>query len=346
MKSSAHVYGLDRRPGAGSPRTPAQGAAAHAGSSAARRGRGLRARLRRRQPARDVALLRFSNVVGPDIVTPITGPAAAARAVDLRLRPPLPVRPRRRRDPLDPVRPRPRRRRHLQRGRRRPAAVERGRGDLRQAHHPTCRRSPPASPPIRCGASASTCRPSCSTLLRYGRGVDNRRLKRDGFRYEYTSAGAVAGLRRGVTSARHRRATTSPTYRYERDVELFFRPLAVGAAATNPPPSPSRSGADPAGCCTGPMSDAAGGPRSRATPGGLAGTASRTTPASGVTGGIWRVERAVVPWCASSSRRPRSRARAPRGGPARGGPCPTTRGTGTTGAARARLPRPPRRRLG
>jgi UDP-glucose 4-epimerase len=59
-------------------------------------------------------------------------------------------------------------------------------------------------------------------LLRYGRGVDNRRLKRAGFRYEHTSAGAVerfwqAGRLR-QTVGRER-----PGFVYERDVENFFR---------------------------------------------------------------------------------------------------------------------------
>ena len=59
-------------------------------------------------------------------------------------------------------------------------------------------------------------------LLRYGRGVDNRRFKAAGFAYRYTSAGAVknfAGamrLQRAVGSRR-------PSYTYEQDVEQFFR---------------------------------------------------------------------------------------------------------------------------
>jgi UDP-glucose 4-epimerase len=59
-------------------------------------------------------------------------------------------------------------------------------------------------------------------LLRYGRGVDNRRLKRAGFNYRYTSAGAVENFAR----AQRLRATVGdvgPTYRYERDVEAFFQ---------------------------------------------------------------------------------------------------------------------------
>ncbi len=59
-------------------------------------------------------------------------------------------------------------------------------------------------------------------LLRYGRGVDNRRLKRAGFAYRYTSAGAVEAH---VEAMRLRTTVGSdkPTYRYERDVENFFR---------------------------------------------------------------------------------------------------------------------------
>ncbi|MBA2625450.1 MAG: NAD-dependent epimerase/dehydratase family protein [Acidimicrobiia bacterium] len=59
-------------------------------------------------------------------------------------------------------------------------------------------------------------------LLRFGRGVDNRRLKAAGFRYEHTSAGAVerfwqtVRLRRTVGAA-------EPDFVYERDVENFFR---------------------------------------------------------------------------------------------------------------------------
>jgi UDP-glucose 4-epimerase len=59
-------------------------------------------------------------------------------------------------------------------------------------------------------------------LLRYGRGIDNRRLKRAGFRYRYTSAGAVEAYIEALR-LRHTVGDNSPTYRYERDVEQFFR---------------------------------------------------------------------------------------------------------------------------
>jgi UDP-glucose 4-epimerase len=64
--------------------------------------------------------------------------------------------------------------------------------------------------------------PEMLALLRYGRGVDNSRFKKAGFRYKYTTAGAVDSFAR---SLRLERAigSSSPEYRYERDVETFFR---------------------------------------------------------------------------------------------------------------------------
>jgi UDP-glucose 4-epimerase len=59
-------------------------------------------------------------------------------------------------------------------------------------------------------------------LMRYGRGTDNRRLKQAGFAYRYTSAGAVENF---AEASRLRRTVgdSRPSYRYERDVEAFFR---------------------------------------------------------------------------------------------------------------------------
>jgi UDP-glucose 4-epimerase len=59
-------------------------------------------------------------------------------------------------------------------------------------------------------------------LLRYGRGIDNRRLKAAGFGYEHTSAGAVEAFVEALR-LRHTVGSTEPEYRYERDVEQFFR---------------------------------------------------------------------------------------------------------------------------
>jgi UDP-glucose 4-epimerase len=74
-------------------------------------------------------------------------------------------------------------------------------------------------------------------LLRFGRGIDNSRLKQAGFRYEYTSAGAVEAF---VEALRLRESVGGETtaYRYERDVEQFFRhsPAVVRDASTSEPP--------------------------------------------------------------------------------------------------------------
>ncbi len=64
--------------------------------------------------------------------------------------------------------------------------------------------------------------PELLDLLRHGRGVDNRRLKRAGFEYQYTSAGTVADF---VEALRIRTMVGAgeQAYQYERDVEQFFR---------------------------------------------------------------------------------------------------------------------------
>jgi UDP-glucose 4-epimerase len=64
--------------------------------------------------------------------------------------------------------------------------------------------------------------PAYLALLRYGRGIDNSKMKAAGFGYDYTSAQAVDSFVRALrlrrTIGHHR-----PKYRYERDVEQFFR---------------------------------------------------------------------------------------------------------------------------
>ena len=64
--------------------------------------------------------------------------------------------------------------------------------------------------------------PEALALLRYGRGVDNRRFKRAGFRYHYTSAGAVEAFAQALRLEKSV-GDALPAYRYERDVENFFR---------------------------------------------------------------------------------------------------------------------------
>jgi len=58
--------------------------------------------------------------------------------------------------------------------------------------------------------------------MRFGRGLDNRRLKAAGYRYRYTTREAVIKLREHQRLAPLLRSGTSP-YRYEREVEEFLR---------------------------------------------------------------------------------------------------------------------------
>ena len=58
--------------------------------------------------------------------------------------------------------------------------------------------------------------------LRYGRGVDNRKLKATGYQLRYTSREAVAKLAEHFRTAHLRRGRDEP-YRYEREVEEFLR---------------------------------------------------------------------------------------------------------------------------
>ena len=59
-------------------------------------------------------------------------------------------------------------------------------------------------------------------LLRYGRGVDTRRLAATGFTYNATSAAAVRNFIRSVR-LRRQSGRTPMSYTYEHDVEQFFR---------------------------------------------------------------------------------------------------------------------------
>jgi UDP-glucose 4-epimerase len=64
--------------------------------------------------------------------------------------------------------------------------------------------------------------PELEDLLRYGRGVDTRRLDATGFTYSATSAGAVRNFIRAVR-LRRQSGRTPMSYTYEHDVEQFFR---------------------------------------------------------------------------------------------------------------------------
>jgi UDP-glucose 4-epimerase len=64
--------------------------------------------------------------------------------------------------------------------------------------------------------------PEMLAQLRFGRGVDNRRFKAAGFRYQYTSRETVLALGEHLRLAPIVRGAQEP-YRYEREVEEFLR---------------------------------------------------------------------------------------------------------------------------
>ena len=64
--------------------------------------------------------------------------------------------------------------------------------------------------------------PELVELLKYGRGIDNRAFKDAGFTYRYTTAGAVEAFVQALR-LRHTVGSREVDYRYEEDVEQFFR---------------------------------------------------------------------------------------------------------------------------
>jgi UDP-glucose 4-epimerase len=64
--------------------------------------------------------------------------------------------------------------------------------------------------------------PELDSLLRYGRGVDTSRLEKTGFTPRYTTAGAVDSFIRAVR-LRKSIGKAPPSYTYEQDIEQFFR---------------------------------------------------------------------------------------------------------------------------
>ena len=212
VKSPTLVYGCAPRTRTGSARRPAAAATPRTGSSAAcSRSRATSATSPTTTRTSALSLLRFSNVLGPDIVTPlIEALQPARRAVDRRVRPTVPVRARGRRRRRHPVRAGASARRHLQRRRRRAAPVERGGVASAASGRRPCRPSAPASPPRRCAASASsTSRPSSS------------------------SCSATAGA--STTAASRRPASTTGTRRPAR-CEAFVEAMRLRTTVGDPRP--------------------------------------------------------------------------------------------------------------
>ena len=92
------------------------------------------------------------------------------------------------------------------------------------------RTNAPILPPVGTGLAVSALRrggviripPEMLNQLRFGRGLDNRRLKATGYRFRYTTREAVLKLREHQRLAALMRSDSEP-YRYEQEVEEFLR---------------------------------------------------------------------------------------------------------------------------
>ena len=72
------------------------------------------------------------------------------------------------------------------------------------------------------GVAGPSIPPDVRQQLRYGRGLDNRRLKQAGYRFQLTSREAVQAFAEAQRLAPLRESAGAP-YRYEREVEEFLR---------------------------------------------------------------------------------------------------------------------------
>ncbi len=174
-------------------------------------------------PATVVTVLRFANVLGTDIVTPIS------TNLSRRVMPTVAGF-----DPLvqfveedDVVRCL----KHVTRRRIAGLYNVAGDGKLPWSEVLTmCAARSLPLPPVATRAAASVLirlgaidfPPELESLLRYGRGVDTSRLKSTGYTFRYTTAGAVENF---IQAVRLRRTVGSsdPAYTFDQDVEQFFR---------------------------------------------------------------------------------------------------------------------------
>jgi UDP-glucose 4-epimerase len=110
----------------------------------------------------------------------------------------------------------------------------------------------PILPPWGTGLAAAALRrvgiripPEAFAQLRFGRGVDNRRLKASGFHYQHTSREAVLKLGEHLRLHPVVRGAQEP-YRYEREVEEFLRwSPHVKNAREKSPRAPHVNGGEP-----------------------------------------------------------------------------------------------------
>ncbi len=174
-------------------------------------------------PATVVSVLRFANVLGPDIVTPITSNLSQPMCISIFGFDPLVQFV----EETDVVRCLEHVTRHRVPGLYNVA----GAGKIPWSEVAAmCGTRRLELPPVGTKAAAKVLEliglldmpPELEDLLRYGRGVDTTRIERTGFSCRYSTPGAVASFI-GALRLRRSVGTTPPAYTYEQDVEQFFR---------------------------------------------------------------------------------------------------------------------------
>jgi UDP-glucose 4-epimerase len=108
----------------------------------------------------------------------------------------------------------------------------------------------PILPPIGTGLATASLRrlgieipPEMASQLRYGRGLDNRKLKSSGFRFRYTTREAVLAFGEHLRLRSVLRGA-GDTYRYEKEVEDFLRWSPSVRSRTRPGEKPTFGPAD------------------------------------------------------------------------------------------------------
>ena len=178
-------------------------------------------------PDTTVTVLRFANGLGPALRTSYTRLLGLpAVPMILGFDPRYAVRPRGRHRRRARARGAPRPPGHLQRA---PAdgvlaLSEVARRCSASRSRRSCRRGGPAWrwPSLR-RAGRARIAPEMLNQLRFGRGVDNRRLKATGYRFRYTTRETVLKLARAPAPGAAPARPVGASYRYEREVEEFLR---------------------------------------------------------------------------------------------------------------------------
>ncbi len=89
-----------------------------------------------------------------------------------------------------------------------------------------------SAPLIKSGIVTIT--PELMDLMKYGRGINNTKIKQTGFSYKYTTSAAVAKFCK-LNQLRINLGRAKPEYKYQKEIESFFKhsPAVIGESTTS-----------------------------------------------------------------------------------------------------------------